>query len=54
MTKPPARVPTSSILLTLLSLGIMPRPSLRTVRIAILAPVRRTLPSRRMANQQRG
>jgi len=29
MTKPPARVPTPSILLTLLSLGIMPRPSLR-------------------------
>ena len=45
MTKLPARGPTPPMLLALLSLGIMPVPSLRAVRIAISVPVRRT-PSR--------
>ena len=35
MTKLPARGPTPPMLLALLSLGIMPVPSLRAVRIAI-------------------
>jgi len=41
MNKLPARGPMPSMLLALLSLGIMPMPSLRAARIAIPVPVRR-------------
>ena len=41
MTKLPVRVPTSSILLAVVSLGLMRVPSLRPIRIAISVPVRR-------------
>ena len=54
MTKLSARVPTSSMLLAILSLGLMRVSSLRPIRIAISVPVRPAPPSRWMANQRRG
>ena len=52
MSKLPARLPMPSILFALLSLGTMPGPALRTARIRIGEPARRTPRSRRMAYQK--
>jgi hypothetical protein len=54
MTKLPAHKPTTSMLLAVLSLGILAMPSRRAVRIALSMPARQARPSRGMANRQRG